>query len=242
MDAPFSASASVYDMLYAAAGKNYDLESEQLHSLIQRYRPGASSLLDVACGTGAHLLRLNAYYDVAGADLSAEMLREARRRLLGVALIESDMRTLRLDRTFDAVVCLFSGIGYMPKSLALDQSIQAMRDHLAPGGVLIVDGWVRQQSWRDPGTVQALSATSDGVAVARVVRSHRAGNHTTLELHHLVGSVDDVDYVVESHELTLFSDAEYLAAFERAGLRVEVVAGPHPDRDRYIGADALQRR
>jgi hypothetical protein len=40
---------------------------------------------------------------------------------------------------------------------------------------------------------------------------------------------------VEAHHLTLFADEEYRAAFERAGLTVEVVASPHPDRDRYVG-------
>ena len=35
--------------------------------------------------------------------------------------------------------------------------------------------------------------------------------------------------------MTLFSDDEYRAAFERAGLTVEVLVSPHPDRDRYVG-------
>jgi hypothetical protein len=117
----------------------------------------------------------------------------------------------------------------------LDQAIAAFRRHLSPGGIVIVDGWVRRASWRDPGTVQVLSASGDGVAVARVVRSRRDGVHTTLELQHLIGSVDGIEHVVETHALTLFGDDEYRAAFERAVLAVETVASPHPDRDRYVG-------
>jgi hypothetical protein len=33
----------------------------------------------------------------------------------------------------------------------------------------------------------------------------------------------------------LFEPAEYEAAFEAAGLSVEMVEGPMPDRDRYVG-------
>jgi hypothetical protein len=54
------------------------------------------------------------------------------------------------------------------------------------------------------------------------------------ELQHLVGSVHGIEHIVESHDLTLFADDEYRGAFERAGLSVETVTGPHPDRDRYV--------
>jgi ubiquinone/menaquinone biosynthesis C-methylase UbiE len=70
VEEPFTTSARVYDLLYEAAGKSYDVEADQLHALIQSRRPGAASLLDVACGTGAHLLRLRRHYDVVGVDLA----------------------------------------------------------------------------------------------------------------------------------------------------------------------------
>jgi dTDP-3-amino-3,4,6-trideoxy-alpha-D-glucopyranose N,N-dimethyltransferase len=235
VEEPFTASARVYDLLYEAAGKNYEVEADDLHALIQSRRPGAASLLDVACGTGAHLLRLRRYYEVAGVDCAPAMLEEARKRLPGVPLIEGDMRSLALERKFDAVTCLFSAIGYMRSCEELDEAIQSMSRHLAPGGVLVVDGWVRRQSWRDPGTVQALSSSRDGVGAARVVVSRREGTSTTLELHHLVGSIDGVEHLVEAHVMTLFSDDEYREAFDRTGLRVDVTVSPHPDRDRYIG-------
>ena len=232
---PFTSSARVYDLLYEAAGKSYEVEAEDLHALIQTRRPAAASLLDVACGTGAHLLHLRRYYEVAGVDLAPAMLEEARNRLPGVPLIEGDMRSFELDRMFDAVTCLFSAIGYAHSTAELNEAVRNMRNHLAPGGVLVVDGWVRRQSWRDPGTMQALSASGNGLGAARVALSRRDGVNTTLELHHLVGSIDGVEYRVEVHHLTLFSDDDYRDAFERAGFSVDVVVSPHPERDRYVG-------
>ena len=231
----------MYDLLYEAAGKNYELEADELHALIQSRRPHAASLLDVACGTGAHLLHLRRHYDVAGVDFEPAMLEEARKRLPDVPLTEGDMRSFELDRTFDVVTCLFSAIAYMRSTAELDQALETLRRHLSPGGILVVDGWVRRQSWRDPGTVQAFSGAKDGLVAARVARSRRDGNRTTLELHHLVGSNHGVEHLVERHDMTLFSDDEYRESLERAGLTVEVVASPHPDRDRYIGTNPSQR-
>jgi ubiquinone/menaquinone biosynthesis C-methylase UbiE len=93
MDQPFSSSARVYDLLYEAAGKDYEVEADELHALIQSRRPGAASLLDVACGTGAHLVYLRRHYEVAGLDRAPAMLAEARDRLPGVPLIAGDMRS-----------------------------------------------------------------------------------------------------------------------------------------------------
>lgn len=44
--------------MYEATGKDYAAEATGLHELIQARRPGAASLLDVACGTWAHLTHL----------------------------------------------------------------------------------------------------------------------------------------------------------------------------------------
>ena len=163
------------------------------------------------------------------------MLEQARAGLAGVPLVEGDMRSFRLARRFDAVVCLFSSIGYMQSVEDLRSAVGCMAAHLSAGGVLVVDGWVRPDAWIDPGTVHAEAAKSDGVAVARVGRSRRDGNKTHLELHHLVGNMDGVEYLIDHHELTLFTDREYNEAFHLAGLSVERVDDQMPGRDRYIG-------
>jgi hypothetical protein len=42
-------------------------------------------------------------------------------------------------------------------------------------------------------------------------------------------------YVVDHHELTLFTPEEYEAAFRRAGVSVLNADSPMPGRDRYVG-------
>jgi SAM-dependent methyltransferase len=128
----FRHTAHVYDLLYAGAGKDYEAEATALHTLIQERSPGAASLLDVACGTGGHLAHLRRWYDVAGVDIDPGMLAEARRRLPQETFIEGDMRDVRLGRTFDAVCCLFSSIGYMGSVQDLNQAVSTMASHCRP--------------------------------------------------------------------------------------------------------------
>ena len=63
----FSRSAEIYDTVYSF--KDYAAEAERVNELIQSRRPGAASLLDVACGTGKHLEQLRRWYAVEGVDL-----------------------------------------------------------------------------------------------------------------------------------------------------------------------------
>jgi len=163
------------------------------------------------------------------------MLQEARARLRGVPLVEADMRSFELGRRFDAVVCLFSSIGYMSTTDELDRAIATMARHLDRGGCLIVDGWVRPDAWHGALSTHVETAVSDTVKVARCGLARRDGNKTRLEMHHLIATGDGIEHLVDQHELTLFEPSEYRDAFSRAGLAVEVHPSPMPDRDRYIG-------
>ena len=213
----FGKTAHVYDLIYEGAGKDYAAESVVVRDLIETRNPSARQLLDVA-----------------GVDIDPAMLAEARRKLPDIPLVQADMRTFQLHRRFDAVVCLFSSIGYLLSVDELQAAVERMTEHLAPGGVLVVDGWIRPDEWIEPGTVQAETGHGAGIAVARVTRSRREGKKTYLEMHHLVGSVDGIEYLVDHHELTLFEPQEYEDAFLRAGLTVDRLDSPMPGRDRYV--------
>ncbi len=147
----FRGTAHVYDLIYEAIGKDYGAESSQIRSLIEQRKPEARTLLDVACGTGGHLRHLQETYEVTGVDLDPEMLEQARELLPDARLVEGDIRDLDLGETFDAVVCLFSSIGYLEDTDELDVAVGSMADHLNAGGVLVIDGWVRPDEWINGG-------------------------------------------------------------------------------------------
>ena len=73
------------------------------------------------------------------------------------------------------------------------------------------------------------------MAAARVARTWRQGDRSVLDMRYLIATADNgFEQEQERHELTLFSDEAYRAAFEAASLVPDVVASPIQDRDRYV--------
>ncbi len=146
------------------------------------------------------------------------------------------MRTLELGKTFDAVTCLFSSIGYMLDSAELHAAIARLAAHVAAGGVLIIDGWVRPDQWRDNYRPDSPDVASDDeVTVVRLSYSRRDGSITELEMHHLVQTDDGIEYFMEPHRLRLTETDEYVSAVTDAGLEARVVPDYMPNRDRIVG-------
>jgi len=232
----YDKSARIYDLLYVGSGiKDYGAEAVELHRIIQGANSKAHSLLDVACGTGAHLGELRKWYTVEGVDQSPAMLAVAQSRLPGVPLHVADMRTLELGRSFDAVLCLFSSIGYVTEPAEMRSTIGRLAAHVAPGGVLILDGWVRPDLWRDDFRGEPDIAHDDEVMVVRLAFTRRNGSITELDMHHLVRTKAGIEHFAESHRLALTPTADYVSAVESAGLTARVVPDYMPSRDRVVG-------
>lgn len=181
----FGRLARYYDVLYVA--KDYRGECRTLESVARRWgRSSGRDWLDVACGTGKHLSFLRPHFNVVGVDLSRAMLRAARRRLPGVRLVVGDMRTFRLNATFDVVTCLFSAIGHLPSERGLGQTFANFARHLKPGGVAIVEPWIEPADFR-VGSVHLVTHSDPDLKIARLASSGRRGNHTVVRYHYLIG-------------------------------------------------------
>jgi SAM-dependent methyltransferase len=211
----FSRSADLYDAFYDTF-KDYEAESARVRELIG---PGWRTLLDVACGTGRHLALLRGDLEVSGLDLDPELLAIARERLPGVELYEADMVAFDLGRRFDVVTCLFSSIGYVVTEERLRAAIACMAQHLEPGGVLIVEPWLAPDVWR-AGHVAMLTVDEPERKAVRITRAGRRDDVSLLEFDYLVVTPARAEHFTEHHEMGLFTDAQYRAAFEAAGLAV----------------------
>ena len=232
----YGKSAAIYDLLYTGTGiKDFAAEASELHALIQEAAQGAKTLLDVACGTGALLAEMRRWYSVEGVDISADMLAVAKRRLPDVTFTQADMRALDVGRTFDAVTCLFSSIGYITEPSELKPAIARLAAQVAPAGVLIVDGWLRPEVWEDGHRPHAEEASDANMTVVRLAFSRRDSDITEMDMHHLVATEKGIEHFSEEHRLRLVPTDEYVAAFEAAGLTTRVVPDYMPGRDRVVG-------
>ncbi|WP_308258713.1 class I SAM-dependent DNA methyltransferase [Saccharothrix obliqua] len=209
--------AEVYEDVLTDRGKDWAAEAALVARLVREVCPDAASLLDVACGTGAHLASFRAEFgDVAGVDASHAMLGRAAARLPGVPLAVGDMRDFTLGRTFDVATCLCFAIAYMPGTAELERAIGRMAAHVRPGGVLVVEPWWFPERALDTHVAGHVLREPDRV-VSRVTRSVRDGRVTRMEVRIVVAEPSGVRGFTEFEVVSLFTPDEYLTAFRAAG-------------------------
>jgi SAM-dependent methyltransferase len=137
--------ASTYDAVYAE--KDYESECDLVERLLREYSDvPARAVLDLGCGTGGHALPLAARgYEVVGVDRSEAMLELARLKAVSVAssatFRHGDLRDVRIDRAFDAVLILFAVLGYQTGNDDVLAALRTAHAHLRPGGLLLFDVW-----------------------------------------------------------------------------------------------------
>jgi ubiquinone/menaquinone biosynthesis C-methylase UbiE len=231
----FTKTAEYYDALYHF--KDYEAACNSLHELIQQQVPLAKSLLDVGCGTGKHLAYLENRYACAGLDLNPELLAEAHKRCPTVPLHHANMTDFQLPRTFDAVVCLFSSIGYVQTVDNLRKAIACFVRHLNPGGLLVIEPWITPENyWVD--RITANFVDQPNLKIAWMYTSQLRDRTSVFDINYLVGTSAGVSSFTESHVMGLWTDAEYREAIESTGVTVHYDDQGLFGRGMYYGTKA----
>lgn len=227
--------AEYYDEFMAE--KDYRGEVRRLEALARRYgRSRGRAWLDVGCGTGRHLALLRARHPVAGVDNSLSMLRIARRRLPGVRLVLADMRSFRLDRSFDVVSCLFSAVGHLRTEQDLLATFANFARHLKPGGVALVEPWLDPAEFR-PAMLHLMTHEGPSVTVVRLAYSSRRGRRSVIHSHYLIGRLGTgVRHFTDTDVGLLVPHQRLLALMKKCGLRPTFLkAGVRPGRGLLVG-------
>lgn len=136
---PYEALAAVYDR-WTAENDYLSWVQFLLHEW-KRRRIVVKRVLELCCGTGTMAALLTARgIEVTGLDSSDTMLSRARTKLgSDVPLIPGTLPDIPLSTTFDAVICAFDSINYLPTDEALAQTFQNVAHVLRPGGSFIFD-------------------------------------------------------------------------------------------------------
>lgn len=144
--------------------------------------PGAR-VLDLACGWGRHALEMaRAGFRVTGYDLSETLLARARKRSKAAAVevdwVRGDARELPWSGQFDAVLSLFSSLGYFLSDEEDLKVLRAAREALRPGGFFFLEtmhrdhvvGGFAERDWWEAGSGATVFVERDFDAVEGVSR------------------------------------------------------------------------
>lgn len=203
----FNEYARYYDLLYR--DKDYAAEAEYVHGLIQVHAPGARSILNLGCGSGRHDRELvKRGFHVTGVDLSEEMLATARHEAKANARIEyhhGDIRTVRLDETYDVVVSLFHVMSYQTTNEDLLAAFKTVRCHLKPAGIFIFDCWYGPGVLSDRPTVRVKELEDDIIKVTRIAEPLLHPNENVVDVNYHIFVRDKqsgtVDEIRETHRM-----------------------------------------
>ena len=208
-----------------------------LKKLVQKHKKTAgNSLLEFACGTGAHLEFLDKDFDVTATDISKNMLAVAQKKFPDVAFQQADMVSTNLGKTFDIVLCLFSSIGYVRTYSNLKKTLKNFARHLEPGGVVIIDPWFTKDTYF-PGKAHMSIYDGPEIKIARQCISQKKRNLSVMDMHYMVAEAGkDVTHFVDRHELAMFEPEIFLKYMKEAGFAAKFLknAGMR-DRGTYVG-------
>jgi SAM-dependent methyltransferase len=223
---PFEGSADFYDDLYE--GKNYAAEADYVDGLIQKYVPGARSLLDLGCGTGRHAIEFaEKGYGVVGVDRSPEMIAKAhqhrdhlspdiRERL---TFQHGDIRDLRLGRQFEAIVALFHVVSYQISNDDLLAALATARAHLREKGVFIFDCWYGPGVLTDPPNARVRTLCSGSNRLTRFAEPVMHVNENTVEVNYRFELADGPSEFLEKHVMRYFFIPELFLALQAVQLK-----------------------
>ncbi|HEY4928467.1 MAG TPA: class I SAM-dependent methyltransferase [Acidimicrobiales bacterium] len=127
--------AAFYDVVMDDPGPR----AARVNAVIDSYRPDAVSLLELGCGTGSILARLDTPAQLTGLDQSPEMLAVAATKVPGAQLVAGDMSSFDLGRRFDVIVCVFDSINHLLAVGSWASMFACVHAHLTTGGLFVLD-------------------------------------------------------------------------------------------------------
>ncbi|MEJ2209176.1 MAG: class I SAM-dependent methyltransferase [Anaerolineae bacterium] len=232
---PFAGYARFYDLDYAGV----DDDVFMIRQFAARCGP---PILELACGTGRVLLPLaREGYHVVGVDVSPAMLAAAQKKVARegleerVTLVEQDMRDLDLDRRFALALVALNSFCHLLDTDAQLATLDGVRRHLEPGGLLIVDLFNPDLArlLAMEGQVVLDKVMTEPDSGRRIMKLSSQSADLAQQIIHVTLLVDEVDGSGDVQRTIFPFDMRYLFRFElelllrHAGFELEALYGSY---------------
>ena len=220
----------------------YAEEAAFAAGLLGSGEPPVREVLELGSGGGHNARYLKDRFTMTLVDRSAQMLEVSRRLNPQCEHIRGDMRTLRLDRTFDAVF-VHDAIDYMLTTKDLALAVQTAFVHCRPGAVAV---FVPDSTAETFEPTSGLGGSDDGTGLRGVRYLEWTWDPDpadtcvdTVYVFALRDADGSVEVVHERHRTGLYARAEWLRVLSDAGFEATVVTEHTTEermpRDVFVG-------
>ncbi|GAF22983.1 MULTISPECIES: class I SAM-dependent DNA methyltransferase [Shouchella] len=139
---PYIHFANIYDHLMAHV--EYEHWITYMKTVFEERNVRVSKVLDVGCGTGELMLRMNqAGFVPTGLDISEDMLAVAQRKLQSAQtqpqLFQEDMSQFSVLERYDAITIFCDSLNYLEKEEDVKRVFLRCYDALQENGILLFD-------------------------------------------------------------------------------------------------------
>jgi SAM-dependent methyltransferase len=185
---------------------------------------GGRQYLDLACGSGQHLLEMQRFGFVAhGLDNSGAMLALAAQRCPGAQLQLCDLAAFEQRNSFDLITCFLYSLHYSHPTSALEQTLQCSFAALKPGGVLLFNAVDARGIRNDAGITTHLRDGADQLHFRSAW--HYRGEGEVLDLHLGITreSATGAEHWRDHHVMTALTFPQLAALLQAVGFEVTVM-------------------
>lgn len=143
LNPPYTSLADIYDVVMSDV--DYETWADYIDEIIITHNPGASQLLELACGTGTIALSLEELdcYNITATDGSDDMIRVAKKKGASVnseiQFEVMDFNNIKNDHLYDVVYLIFDSINYLKEENQILKLHHDVKNILAPSGIFIYD-------------------------------------------------------------------------------------------------------
>ena len=194
-------------------------------------RGPAPRLLELGAGAGNTAYFLKPHFECTLTDLSASMLDLSRELNPECQHVVGDMRSLRLDATFDAVL-VHDAIVYMTSEADLAAAINTAYVHTRPGGAAIFAPDCTRETFTEQSEIYEGEDSERAMRCLEWSWDPDPSDDTyTVEYAFLLREDGEVSVVHDRHIEGLFAVDTWRRLLTEAGFDVELIKRPLDDAD-----------
>lgn len=230
MNQVFDAYSKYYDLLYQ--DKDYKSEAQYTAKLVNQSLPNAKNILELGCGTGTHAVHLAENgFNIHGIDISNTMLDSAQIRCSKlpaeiakqISFDHGDIRNVRTNRTYDAVISLFHVVSYQVCNSDLLATFETAAIHLKTGGVFIFDFWYGPAVLTEKPAVRIKRLNNNDLEIVRIAEPVMNPNENTVDVNFSIiikdNNTNQTEEISESHHMRYMFIPELKFLLAKAGFK-----------------------